>query len=244
MLAVNKVDVSKPGLMLLNNGIGVLLLAVLAAVVDVGEYGRTWAALTRPADAAVVVGSSVIGCGISYTAIWLQSQSTATSFMVVGAWCKALLVLAGVLFWHDSSEPIAILGASASLLDALSQQSQEPPKKGQQKGDASEAARPARKCWTAASQVHALTWGLIFASAGLAVLRPPGLGAHDMSAARPLPPPPPPPPPSPLLEAAARTDVEITGAVPAGAVSPASAAPPDDAYDSESTVAACLHSLQ
>ena len=29
---------------------------------------------------------SVVGCGISYTAIWLQSQITATSFMVLGAW--------------------------------------------------------------------------------------------------------------------------------------------------------------
>ena len=72
LLAVDTVDVSKPGLMILNNGIGLLIIAVGVAVVDSEEYARTWNALSRPADAALVLGSSVVGCGISYTAIWLQ----------------------------------------------------------------------------------------------------------------------------------------------------------------------------
>ena len=59
LLAVDTVDVSKPGLMLLNNGIGLVLIAILAGVADPSEYTRMWRALRQPADAAIVLGSCV-----------------------------------------------------------------------------------------------------------------------------------------------------------------------------------------
>ena len=50
MLAVEVVDVSKPAMMLLNNGIGLALTAVVALFVP-GEYGRLWRVFSENKEA-------------------------------------------------------------------------------------------------------------------------------------------------------------------------------------------------
>ena len=97
LLAVSAVDVSKPGLMLLNNGIGLPLTAVAAGFVK-HEYARTLHALAKPRQLLLVLLSALVGIGISYTGLWLQKLVTATSFMVLGAFCKIALMVVACLF--------------------------------------------------------------------------------------------------------------------------------------------------
>ena len=113
--------------------------------------------------------------------------------MVVGAWCKAILVLVGILLWNDSSEPVAILGATASLLGACSyaltqQSSSTKVERGEGDSETGKAvASHQRKCCSrvrgsdAASRVHILTWVLIVASVCLDVLHPRDVLAHPPS---------------------------------------------------------------
>ena len=114
LLAVSAVDVSKPGLMLLNNGIGLPLTVVAAGFVK-HEYARTLHALAKPRQLLLVLLSALVGIGISYTGLWLQKLVTATSFMVLGASCKIALMVVGIAFLHDARSPLAILGALLSL---------------------------------------------------------------------------------------------------------------------------------
>ena len=115
MLAVQKVDVSKPGLMLLNNGVGFVLVAGIAALVP-GELARTWAAISEAnLRTFLVLASAIVGIGIAYAGIWLQSLITATSFMVLGCFCRSVLIVFGAVLLGDTANPIALLGAALSL---------------------------------------------------------------------------------------------------------------------------------
>ena len=67
----------------------------------------------------VIALSCAIGVGISYTGIWLQQLVTATGFMVLGCTCKLLVIVWGIVVDGDVSSPLAILGASLSLLGAF-----------------------------------------------------------------------------------------------------------------------------
>ena len=100
--------------MLLNNGIGLPLTAVAAGFVK-HEYARTLHALAKPRQLLLVLLSALVGIGISYTGLWLQKLVTATSFMVLGAFCKIALMVVGIAFLHDARSPLAILGALLSL---------------------------------------------------------------------------------------------------------------------------------
>ena len=91
-LAVRAVDVSKPALMVLNNGVGALLI-VLVLLIESNykapreeEFHRMRVALTRhPLNAgSALAASCLVGCAISYAGLWLQRLVTATSFMVLG----------------------------------------------------------------------------------------------------------------------------------------------------------------
>ena len=126
LLAVEVVDVSKPGMMLLNNGIGFVLTAVVAAFVP-GEYDRLGRVFTENADnrALYVSASAVVAVGISSTGLWVQSHVTATTFMVAGGACKGLLVVAGIAFFADTAQPAAVLGAVSSLVASFAYASQQ-----------------------------------------------------------------------------------------------------------------------
>ena len=126
LLAVEVVDVSKPGMMLLNNGIGFVLTAVVAAFVP-GEYARLRAIFSENKDsrALYVCASALVAVGISSTGLWFQSHVTATTFMVAGGACKGLLIVAGIAFFADTAQPAAVLGAVASLVASFAYASQQ-----------------------------------------------------------------------------------------------------------------------
>lgn len=118
MTSLTQVEVSKPGLMLINNGIGFLLVGVVTCNVR-GELQRTVSALTHWHKAVPVAASAIISIGISYFGLWLQQLVTATSFMVFGAFNKVIVILVGILYYHDTHRPDAMLGAIISMLGIL-----------------------------------------------------------------------------------------------------------------------------
>ena len=126
LLAVEVVDVSKPGMMLLNNGIGFVLTAVVAAFVP-GEYARLRAIFSENKDsrALYVCASALVAVGISSTGLWFQSHVSATTFMVAGGACKGVLIVAGIAFFADTAQPAAVLGAVASLVASFAYASQQ-----------------------------------------------------------------------------------------------------------------------
>mmetsp|Transcript_21976 Transcript_21976/g.44891 ORF Transcript_21976/g.44891 Transcript_21976/m.44891 type:complete len:363 (-) Transcript_21976:136-1224(-) len=126
LLAVEVVDVSKPAMMLLNNAIGFMLTAVVAAFVP-GEYDRLRRIFAENKDqrALYVCASALVAVGISSSGLWFQSHVTATTFMVAGGACKGLLIVAGIAFFADTSQPAAVLGAVASLVGSFAYASQQ-----------------------------------------------------------------------------------------------------------------------
>lgn len=98
LLAVRKVDVSKAGLMALNNGIGMLLSTVLMWCLSPKEAHALYHALRyHPHVRWVVAASCLVGCAISYTGLWLQRLVTATSFMVLGSGTKLIIIVWGIV---------------------------------------------------------------------------------------------------------------------------------------------------
>eukprot|EP00930_Biecheleria_cincta_P076246 TRINITY_DN6345_c0_g2_i2.p1 TRINITY_DN6345_c0_g2~~TRINITY_DN6345_c0_g2_i2.p1 ORF type:complete len:351 (-),score=65.48 TRINITY_DN6345_c0_g2_i2:146-1153(-) len=79
----NPVDISKTGVTLLNNALGMIPLLIVA--VCTGELTKAPAAFTALSSTGFFwVGMScVVGLGISYTGIWAQSLISATSFLVL-----------------------------------------------------------------------------------------------------------------------------------------------------------------
>ena len=121
LLAVEVVDVSKPGMMLLNNGIGFVLTAVVAAFVP-GEYARLRAIFSENKDsrALYVCASALVAVGISSTGLWFQSHVSATTFMVAAARAR------GAHRRHFLADTAAaVLGAVASLVASFAYASQQ-----------------------------------------------------------------------------------------------------------------------
>lgn len=116
LLHVSEVDVSRTGLVLLNNSIGAGLTVIAVSFSTPGEWHTLYHALWHVRGAATyTLASCAVGCAISYCGLWLQSLITATSFMVLGSVAKMAVVLWGMLFLHDAAGPLAIFGALLSM---------------------------------------------------------------------------------------------------------------------------------
>ena len=118
LLAVNVVDVSKSGLMLLNNLVGALLISC-AVPFHPGEIDRTLTALASWPTGLVIVLSSLVGTSISYFGLQLQQLISATTFLVAGVGCKMTVILVGIICFGELSRVGAVLGALASLLGCV-----------------------------------------------------------------------------------------------------------------------------
>jgi len=77
------VDVSTTGVALLNNALSILPIAV--AVFASGEFRELGPLCQKLSgrDVLWIVASCVVGCGISFTGIWVQRLIAATSFLVM-----------------------------------------------------------------------------------------------------------------------------------------------------------------
>ena len=115
-LAVQKVEVSKPALMLLNNGIGAVLALVVLLVMAPKEFKLLYQSIRhKPGTALSVAASCALGCAISYTGLWLQRLVTATSFMVLGSLTKLTVIAWGIVVFGDVSGVLSVLGAALSV---------------------------------------------------------------------------------------------------------------------------------
>lgn len=72
----------------------------------------TW---TGPSLYALVL-SCACGIGMSYSAFWLRSIVSATSFTVVGIMCKIATVVVNLLIWDKHASPTGLLALSVCLL--------------------------------------------------------------------------------------------------------------------------------
>mmetsp|Transcript_75652 Transcript_75652/g.162257 ORF Transcript_75652/g.162257 Transcript_75652/m.162257 type:complete len:346 (+) Transcript_75652:67-1104(+) len=114
------VDISKTGVTLLNNLLGCVPLLIAAfftsefgkipaAVADLDTVGVTW-----------VVCSCLVGVGISYTGIWVQSLISATSFLVLVNANKFAIIFIEAFVMHEKSlTPTQIIGASISIIAGI-----------------------------------------------------------------------------------------------------------------------------
>lgn len=111
------VDISKTGVTLLNNLLG--LAPILMAAWWKGELAQVSAAAAGLSHLGVcwVVASCVVGVGISYCGIWAQSLITATSFLVLVNANKFAIIFLEVLFMRTKVlHPVQMVGAFITIL--------------------------------------------------------------------------------------------------------------------------------
>ena len=114
MIAVEPIDVSKTGMMLLNNAVA--LLPATALLYATGEHTR-WGEL-RQLDAvgwAMLGASCVNAVAISWAGINAQGYVTATTFMVLANMNKFAVIAFGVAFLHEARSWQAIAGCVIAL---------------------------------------------------------------------------------------------------------------------------------
>jgi len=116
LLAVREVDVSKPALMILNNGLGALFSMLVLIIASPQEMHSLYHALKFKRGTGIsLVASCVVGCLISYAGLWLQRLVTATSFMVLGSFTKMIVIAYGIVMLGDSHGFVSVFGAVLSL---------------------------------------------------------------------------------------------------------------------------------
>ena len=118
LLAVRKVSVNKGGLVIINNGIGAVILLGFVFQYDLTQFDRLAVACGNTQTTAIVGLSCIVGTGIAYSGLWLQSRVRATTFMVIGCTCKLLVIVWGIVVEGDSANALAIAGALLSVAGA------------------------------------------------------------------------------------------------------------------------------
>ncbi len=115
MLAVAPIDVNKPGLMLLNNGISfVLLLPLLFASGEAARWPEVWGKASERGGRILL--SCVNGIAISWSGMNCQTYVTATTFGVLGNFNKFIVVGFGIAVFREASSLLSVLGCIAALL--------------------------------------------------------------------------------------------------------------------------------
>jgi len=95
-------------------------ILVLGAVF--GEYSSLLQqpALGNPMFWMVAVLGGLIGFGISFSALWFLSQTTATIYSLVGALNKIPVAVVGIVIFHEHSSPqnmaSILIGLGAGIL--------------------------------------------------------------------------------------------------------------------------------
>jgi len=114
MIAVEPIDVSKGGMMLLNNAASLVPMGALAAYF--GEHHR-WALLAdvSGADLSLLLVSCVNAVGISYAGINAQGYVSATTFMVLSNLNKFVVVAFGIVVLREANSWQAVVGVCIAL---------------------------------------------------------------------------------------------------------------------------------
>lgn len=113
------VDISKTGVTLLNNSLGMIPLVVVAYCTgEFKDVGATVSGMDHMGVCWVVV-SCIVSLGISYCGIWAQSLISATSFLVlVNANKFFIIFLETFIMGTKAMTPVQILGATIAVLSA------------------------------------------------------------------------------------------------------------------------------
>jgi len=117
LIAVEPVDVSKTGMLLLNNLGAILPVTLLLAVPGLNEseaWRTNWPKATM-IDYALLVVSGICGIAIGWTAINAQQYVTATTMLVITNLNKIVVVAIGIVFMGDPHSPVALLGVAMAL---------------------------------------------------------------------------------------------------------------------------------
>jgi len=114
------VDISKTGVMFINNLLGMIPLLVVvfftheyqgapAAISALDRWGLAW-----------VIASCIVGVGISYTGIWVLSLISATSFLVLVNANKFVIIFLEAFILHTKVlTPLQIMGASVTIFGGI-----------------------------------------------------------------------------------------------------------------------------
>jgi GDP-mannose transporter len=92
-------------MVLYNNALSIPPVLVLMILFGEHKGLLSQPALTNPAFAAVAVLGGLIGFGISFSALWFLSQTTATIYSLVGALNKIPVAVVGIVLFHEASSP-------------------------------------------------------------------------------------------------------------------------------------------
>ena len=101
------IDVSKTGLMMINNACGMVLLVPLQFAFGEAARWREIAAFSTHQWALLVL-SCVVGVGISYAGINLQKYVTASTFMVLQNANKFAVVAFGMIVLQEASDALTM----------------------------------------------------------------------------------------------------------------------------------------
>jgi len=108
LMAQDPVDISKPGMMLLNNLFGLVPCGLLLfPYAETAKWSVAFGALTSSQWLLIII-SCLNGLAISYAGLRVQQLLTATTFMVLTNVNKFVVILFGVIVLHD---PLTLHGA-------------------------------------------------------------------------------------------------------------------------------------
>lgn len=114
------VDISKTGVTLLNNLLGMIPLFVVALLMKEYEEVPSVVAKLTPSGSYFIAASCIVGIGISYSAVWVQSHISTTSFLMLVNSNNFVILFIEVYVMHTKQlTPFQILGASVSIIASI-----------------------------------------------------------------------------------------------------------------------------
>jgi len=123
LIAIEPVDISKTGMLLINNAGAFLpvsaLLLIPGQLQEVPRWGEHWNASRTPMDYVLLFFSGVCGVAIGWTAINAQQYVTATTMLVITNLNKFVVVFVGVVFMAEPHGPLAMCGMAIALLGGV-----------------------------------------------------------------------------------------------------------------------------
>jgi len=115
LMAQDPVDISKPGMMLLNNACGLAPnLLLLLVYQEPPRWAEVWGGLGTRGYVMIAL-SCLNGLAISYAGLRVQQLVTATSFMVLTNVNKVLVVIFGVVALGDPITPTSGFGVCIAI---------------------------------------------------------------------------------------------------------------------------------
>lgn len=113
------VDISKTGATLLNNLIGLVPLAAVAIIT--GEPYEAPESLHELSarGAFFVIASCIVGVGISFTGIWVQSLISATTFLVLVNGSKFFVIIVEVMMGGKTLQAVQIGGCIVTIVASV-----------------------------------------------------------------------------------------------------------------------------